>query len=285
VKVIDRDEVVLEIFDINARTKESRLQIELARLALQSNLIRKEIGQHLDEKQGRDFMGKGMPGWAPVARAFTSRRKKIVTELKDIAQARNLRRKQRSKFFNIGIVGYTNAGKTTLLNALAKESLETANQEFTTVSTTSRRVKLPTFNEYGGFIGEEVIFTDSVGFIYDISHFLIEAFLSTLEELQFSDLIAIVVDIADKQEERLFLKIETSFSVMGQIGANTIPKIFIFNKADSIEPSLRDARINTIHEKYSNIPYAVISAANRTGFDGLTALLVEQKKKIRAAKF
>ncbi|MHA1767895.1 MAG: GTPase, partial [Promethearchaeota archaeon] len=168
-KVIDRDELVLEIFEKHAQTHESKLQIELARLNLETNIIKKELGQHLEEKQGRDFKGKGRKGWEPKMRAFRGRKKKIRDELQIISKRRNLRRKARTKFFNVGLIGYTNAGKSTILNKLSKSRFETAQQEFTTVSPVSRKVVFPFFKENGDWNGQEIILTDSVGFIMDMS--------------------------------------------------------------------------------------------------------------------
>src|SRR5208337_4238284 len=115
------------------------LQIELARIGLETSRIKKEFGEMKSEHQGMDSKGKGMPGWAPITRGYTERRKHITDELDNIRKNRTLRRKERSKFFNVGIIGYTNAGKTTLLNTMAKKNLETANQVFTTTGTASRK--------------------------------------------------------------------------------------------------------------------------------------------------
>ncbi len=279
-KTIDRDELVLEIFEKHAQTHEAKLQIELARLTLQTNIIKKEMGAHLQEKQGRGEKGKGVKGWEPKMRAFRGRRSKILQELNKISQGRSLRRKTRSKFFNVGVVGYTNAGKSTLVNKLAKVSLETADQEFTTVTTTSRKVTLPKFDEYGRWLGEEMILTDSVGFISDMSRLLIDAFLSTLEELQFSDLILIVIDISDAQFDRILLKIDSSFDVIEQIGAADIPKIFIFNKIDLLSPEVVEERKNKIHELYPNIAALSISALEKQGFVNLHQALIEQKQHL-----
>ncbi|WP_371801887.1 GTPase HflX [Candidatus Lokiarchaeum ossiferum] len=280
VKTIDRDELVLEIFENHAQTHESKLQIELARLTLQTNIIKKEMGIHLQEKQGRGQQGKGMKAWEPRMRAFRGKKHKISLELNKISQGRALRRKSRNKFFNVGVVGYTNAGKSTLVNKLAKVSLETADQEFTTVTTTSRKVTFPKFDEYGRWQGQEMILTDSVGFISDMSRLLIDAFLSTLEELQFSDLVMIVIDISDEKWDRILLKIESSFAVIEQIGAADIPKIFVFNKTDLLSGESIKERVTKIHTHFPNIDSLAISAMEKQGFEDLAQLLIERKLQL-----
>ena len=243
------------------------------------------MGVHLQEKQGRGQQGKGVKGWEPKMRAFRGRRRKILLELNKISQGRSLRRKSRSKFFNVGVVGYTNAGKSTLVNKLAKVSLETADQEFTTVTTTSRKVTLPKFDEYGGWQGQEMILTDSVGFISDMSRLLIDAFLSTMEELQFSDLLLMVIDISENEFDRLLLKIDSAFAVIEQIGAADIPKIFVFNKIDLLSPAAVEERKNQIHELYPNISALSISALEKQGFADLHQVLIEQKLQLHRKKF
>lgn len=284
VRVLDRDAIVLEIFEKNARSRESILEVELAKIGLQTSRIKKEFGRMKQEHQGVAFgmgAGKGMAGWVPVQRAFTTRRKKITDELEEIRNNRNLRRKTRSKFFNIGIMGYTNAGKTTLLNSLAKQKLETNNQEFTTVSTASRKVVFPWYDEFGVFHREEMIFTDSVGFVYDISPQFIHAFLSTLEELQFSDLLTIVVDIADPKFERLKTKIETTFQVIEQIGASNIPRVIVFNKSDLLDPQELIDRVNITKTYFPDTPTTIISAKNKLGYEELIRIFLEFKSKLR----
>ena len=276
-KVIDRDELVLEIFEKHARTRESKLQIELARLTLQTNIVKKEMGTHLQEKQGRGFMGKGLAAWEPKMRAFRGKRKKIQDELNRISQGRHLRRKSRSKFFNCGIIGYTNAGKSTLLNSLAKTKLETANQEFTTVGTTSRKVTFPKFDKYGQWCGEEVIISDSVGFISDMSNLLIDAFLSTLEELQFANLLIIVLDLAEAKFSRILTKINATFAIIDKLKIGKIPALFVFNKVDLISSEIMEERTNRIHQMYPDIPHVQISALEKSGLKALAEYILSFK--------
>ena len=209
-KVLDRDDLILEIFEKHAKTKQSKLQIQRARVALEAKIVKREYGLHLQEKQGRGFMGKGLSGWEPQKRAFRRRTRKIDLELEQISHRRALQRKGRKNFYNVGILGYTNAGKSTFLNKLAHSDLETADEEFTTVMPRTRKVTFPKFDEYGNWCGENILFTDSVGFISDMSGLLFDAFLSTLEELIFSDLLVVILDIAEPDFSRIILKLETS---------------------------------------------------------------------------
>jgi len=242
VKVIDRDELVLEIFELHATTKESKLQIELARISLQAMIIKKEFGAHLEEKQSI-ARGTGKKGWEPAMRAYKERKRRVMNELAVIAQNRQIQRKKRSPFFRVGIMGYTNAGKSSLLNLLAKASVEINDQEFTTVSPTTRKMTIPKYDEFGRWYGEDILVTDSVGFISDMSPLLFDAFMSTLEELQFSHLLLIVVDLADRSIDRMLTKINTCFTVIDHFSAADIPRIFVLNKRDLLTLEEFNARI------------------------------------------
>ena len=235
------------------------------------------MGMHLQEKQGRGFMGKGVAAWEPKMRAYRGQRKKIQDELNRISQGRHLRRKSRSKFFNCGIIGYTNAGKSTLLNWLAKTQLETADQEFTTVGTTSRKVTFPKFDKFGQWCGEEVIISDSVGFISDMSNLLIDAFLSTLEELQFANLLIIVLDLAEVNFSRILTKITATFSIIDKLKILNIPALFVFNKVDLISSDIMEERTTRIHQMYPNIPYVHISALEKSGLNALAEYILSFK--------
>ena len=278
-KVIDRDELVLEIFEKHAQTHESKLQIELARLNLETNIIKKELGQHLEEKQGRDFKGKGRKGWEPKMQAYRGRKKKIRDELKVISKRRNLRRKARTKFFNVGLIGYTNAGKSTIVNQLAKSRFETAQQEFTTITPVSRKVVFPSYKENGQWDGQEIIVTDSVGFIMDMSPALINAFLSTLEELQFSDLLLLIIDISEPNFVTILEKIRTTFTIMAQINVMEIPRVLVLNKIDELSEEFLQKRVKKICEIYPEIPNVSISALEKTGFDKISEIVIDFKQQ------
>ncbi|MHA1672366.1 MAG: GTPase [Promethearchaeota archaeon] len=276
VVVKDRDDVILEIFETNARTHESKLQIELTRMALQTNIMKKEFGAHLDEKQGRGARGKGLKGWEPQMLHYRKRKKKIREDLSKIASQRNQRRKRRGKMYNVGVVGYTNAGKSTFINTLAGTNLETANHEFTTISPVSRKVVFPNFDEFGRWKGQEVILTDSVGFITDMSPMLIDAFLSTLEELQFSDLLLILVDFSNSLSD-IGLKIETTLSILHRINAFDLPKVFALNKMDLLNEADREEKFRTLRSLYPDFTWYLISGKEKASLKTLSDEIVALK--------
>ncbi len=276
VVVKDRDDVILEIFETNARTHESKLQIELTRMALQTNIMKKEFGAHMDEKQGRGAQGKGLKGWEPQMLHYRKRKKKIRDDLSRIANQRNQRRKRRGKMYNVGVVGYTNAGKSTFINTLAGTNLETANHEFTTISPVSRKVVFPNFDEFGRWKGQEVILTDSVGFITDMSPMLIDAFLSTLEELQFSDLLLILVDFSDSLAD-IGSKIETTLSILHRINAFDLPKVFALNKMDLLTEAVREEKFLTLCGLYPDFTWYLISGKEKASLKTLSDEIVALK--------
>lgn len=225
-KVIDRDLLILEIFEQNAQTRESQLQIKLARLNLEVSRKEKEISQKVKyEHQGKDFKGKGYSTVDAYRHAFKEQRKKITDELAIIRKNRAIQRKSRKGEFNVAIVGYTGSGKTTFLNTIKETQFKTKPTLFTTVTTVSKRLE---------YKGDSIVFTDTVGFVYDIPHQIIEAFLSTLEETTFSDCILILTDISEPIE-KIHQKIQTTFVILAKIGALQIPIIYVFNKIDKID--------------------------------------------------
>ena len=225
-KVVDRDLLILEIFEEKASTHESKLQIKLARLALQTSAKQRELSAKLkSERPGRDYHGTGYSAADVYDRAYRKQRKKIMEELMEIRQHRAVQRKNRHSEFNVAIVGYTNAGKTTFLNTLKKTDFETKDTAFTTVSTITRRLK---------YMGDVILFTDTVGFVYDIPHEIIEAFLSTLEEAAFADCILLLIDIKDDISE-IQGKNRTTYRVMAKIGALEVPIVYAFNKIDLLD--------------------------------------------------
>jgi len=251
-------------------------------MAMETSLIKKELGQHLNEHQGMGFMGAGMPGYAQMQKAYTNRKKKILEEIEQIRKSRTIRRKKRANFCNVGIIGYTNAGKTTFLNSMAKQALQTADQEFTTVSTASRKVVFPCFTPEGIFQPNEFIFTDSVGFVYDISSILLDAFLSTLEELQFSDILLILVDISDTPD-RIQEKLSTSLKVISRIGGDAIPRVFVFNKVDRMSDSeltVLPIELSFLNNLIDKSPYFIISAQKKQGYQALIDYLIQFKRNL-----
>jgi GTP-binding protein HflX len=279
-KVIDRDYLILEIFEANAMTREAQLQIELAKSSLATSRVKKEIGKALSEHQGMGFMGKGYAAWVPVKQHLTRRRKKVDQELTKIRSQRARRRKQRFDEFNVSVIGYTNAGKSTLVNSLSKSALSTANQEFTTVATTSRRVVIPRYDESGNWAPETLIFSDTVGFVYDISPELIDAFLSTLEELRFATLLLVVVDAQDAQQPLVLRqKLQTTRDVITYFSAQQVPTLLAFNKIDLVVELPADA-LAAAEEVFPGAPVVQLSATTKNGFTELFEHLLAVKSKM-----
>jgi len=274
-KVIDRDLLILEIFEAHAKTRESKIQIKLARLYLEASRKQKELSEKLvTERQGRDFMGKGYGAFEAYRRSFKEQKRNLVKELEVTRKQRQLRRKARRDAYNVSIVGYTNAGKTTLLNTLKSLELETKDSPFTTVSTTTRSLSVR---------DEEMTISDSVGFVFDMAQEIIEAFLSTLEEVTFSDCIILTLDISDPLS-KLFLKLQTTFQILVKIGAFQMPVLYFINKIDKLEPDeleVKRAQILGILPENSVIYFG--SALEAETIDHITQKLYEIKNSLTSA--
>jgi GTP-binding protein HflX len=275
IKVIDRDLLILEIFEFSATTNlESKLSIELARLQLEKSQTQQEMSKRfVSERQGRNFMGKGYGANITYKHAQKNKVKSILKKLEQIRKQRSVRRKHRirNQAYNISMVGYTNAGKSTLLNTLNNSSLKTSNNAFTTVTTTTRRIEDKN--------NKPLIFTDTVGFVYDIPSEIISAFFSTLEELTYSDLLLFVIDISDPVE-KFYMKIQTTFKVLLNIGAVTIPIVYVFNKIDKItsdELTTKKQFVKRILPE--NSPLLYVSALNKKSALKLIQFLVMVKNK------
>ena len=260
VKVIDRSMLILDIFAGRARTNEGKLQVELAQLKY--SLPR--LGAYL-ESSGRYGGGVGMRGPGETKLELNRRivEQNIVKkseELKKLQKHRELNRKSRreNKKPMISIVGYTNSGKSTLLNNLAKSDVYVKDELFATLDTTTRNVWL----EYG----KEVLVTDTVGFINNLPHEFVEAFASTLEESIYADLILHVVDINNSEYQN---HIDVTNSVLGKLGC-TASQVMIFNKCDKASGE----RVKEIKEKYPNAIF--ISAKTSLGIQELKDEIIVQ---------
>ncbi|HEV2455070.1 MAG TPA: GTPase HflX [Verrucomicrobiae bacterium] len=264
-KILDRTSLILDIFAQRARTREGKLQIELAQLQhLLPRLTR--FWGHLSRQAG----GIGMRGGEGESQLEADRRKvqeRIDTISRDLDLVRRRRAtqragRQRSQWPLASIVGYTNAGKSTLLNALTGADVLAKDILFATLDPTTRRLKLPT--------NQNVLLTDTVGFIRKLPHGLVEAFKATLEEVVQADLLLHVVDISHPQA---WEQIEAVNSVLNEIGAGGKSAIMVFNKIDCATTS---GLLNRLKEKY---PQAVeISAI--TG-EGVPHLLAEIGTQLR----
>jgi GTP-binding protein HflX len=228
--IYDRLRLILEIFKKRAHSEEARLQVELAKLQYEAPLLRDWIHKaRYSEKPG--FMAGGEYEVAQYYEISRKRIKKIKGKLAKIEKERDLRRKQRRGrgYYLISIVGYTNAGKSTLFNLISGESVSVENKLFTTLSTTTRKVSKSS---------KPIILTDTVGLIDNLPHYMIGSFHSTLEEMYLSDLILLVVDVSEDRQE-IHRKLKTSFDVLlPDISPSKI--ILVLNKIDKIENDLDD---------------------------------------------
>jgi len=271
-KILDRTALILDIFAQRARTREGKLQIELAQLQHLLPRLTKFWG-HLSRQAG----GIGMRGGEGESQLEVDRRKvseridKISRDLDTVRRQRATQRagRQRSQWPLASIVGYTNAGKSTLLNALTGADVLAKDILFATLDPTTRRLKLPT--------KQNVLLTDTVGFIRKLPHGLVEAFKATLEEVVQADLLLHVVDISHPQAEE---QIQAVNAVLAEIGAGEKPTLMVFNKIDRLNPDGNGAggagALNRLQERH---PHAVAISAV-TG-EGIAALLAEIGTQLR----
>jgi GTP-binding protein HflX len=262
VRVLDRTEVILDIFAQHARTHEGRLQVEAARL---HHMLPRLIGSYAYDRQvGGRRGGVGARGGAGEQQIEVERRRirKRMRDLeREIEQVRSQRHQQRTgrrraELETAAIVGYTNAGKSTLLNALTGASVQAEQRVFATLDPTTRRLGLPT--------GREVLLTDTVGFIQKLPTDLVAAFRATLEEVTEADLIIQVLDVSSST---VLDQAATVEKVLGDLGAADKPRVVVLNKVDLLGPSARRRAIGAVSSRY---PDAVaISATKRTGLKEL----------------
>jgi GTP-binding protein HflX len=265
-KVLDRTSLILDIFAQRARTREGKLQIELAQLQhLLPRLTR--FWGHLSRQKG----GIGMRGGEGETQLETDRRRvqdriaKIRDELEVVRRQRSTQRnaRQRNQWPLASIVGYTNAGKSTLLNKLTGADVLAVNKLFATLDPTTRRLRLPT--------NQNVLLTDTVGFIRKLPHGLVEAFKATLEEVVQADLLVHVVDVSHPQARE---QIESVDAVLKEIGAEGKPTLMVFNKVDLLNGSRET--LSRFIERY---PHGVVISAESG--DGVPMLLEELSSQIR----
>jgi len=229
--VNDRTLLILEIFAQRARSHEGKLQVELARLQyLSTRLVRR--WSHLERQKG-GIGNRGGPGETQIEldrRMITQAITRIKTQLITVKKQRKTQRKQRERTgtFAVSLVGYTNAGKSSLFNALVKAKTYAADQLFATLDTTTRQLYLGA-DETGRAL--QASLSDTVGFIRDLPHGLIDAFQATLQEAVDADLLLHVIDAASPDHLEQMAQVQ---KVLKEIGADEIPQILIFNKLDAI---------------------------------------------------
>ncbi len=262
-RVIDRVALILDIFALRARTHEGKLQVELAQLEyLSTRLVRGWT--HLERQRGGiGLRGPGETQLETDRRLLGIRVKRLKQDLKKFSKQRNNRRRSREKggSYNVSLVGYTNSGKSTIFNVFTNAGVHAANQLFATLDTTSRRVYLDK-NQF-------MVLSDTVGFIKDLPHSLIESFKATLTETVKSDLLVHVVDYSDENWKQHFQDV---LDVLKEVGANDIPRINLFNKIDLVDEDPRIA-----HDQYGRIECVWISAGNKQGVNLVKKAVVSHK--------
>jgi GTP-binding protein HflX len=274
VAVADRTMLILEIFGERARSHDGKLQVELARLQyLSTRLVRR--WSHLERQRG-GIGNRGGPGEAQIEldrRMIGERIKSIKKQLERVKRQRSTQRRarERNETFRVSLVGYTNAGKSTLFNALVNAQAYAADQLFATLDTTTRQLHLPG-------IARPVALSDTVGFIRDLPHTLIEAFQATLQEAADADLLLHVVDGASPELAEQIAQVER---VLAEIGAADVAQIVVFNKLDRLDDT---ARPRVLADSFAlpdgrRVARVFVSARSGEGLEALRELIAEASRR------
>lgn len=270
VRVIDRSMLILDIFALHATSGEGKLQVEMAQIKYTAPRLTGK-GLQLSRQEGGIIAMRG-PGETKLEtdrRHLHRRMVALQEQLSELEKNRSVmrRRRERSGIKQIAIVGYTNAGKSTLLNYLTEAGILAEDKLFATLDPTTRQYKLP--------CGEEILLTDTVGFIRNLPHHLVKAFKSTLDEVTYADIILVIIDASDKD---YLNQTEVTRSLLSELNAADKPILYVFNKCD--RPALDIPRIADI--PVDNALY--ISAATGQGVDSLIAklerIVTEDKQSI-----
>ena len=267
--VNDRTLLILEIFAQRARSHEGKLQVELAKLQyLSTRLVRR--WSHLERQRG-GIGTRGGPGETQIEldrRMINDAIKRTKDRLGKVKKQRATQRRQRERndTFNISLVGYTNAGKSTFFNAVVKARAYAADQLFATLDTTTRQMYLEQAQK-------TVSISDTVGFIRDLPHGLVNAFEATLQEAVDADLLLHVVDASNHAHPEQIQQVQ---KVLREIGADDVPQVLIFNKLDAMDP---DRRPQVLADSYEldgvQIPRFFVSAAKNLGLDAVREYLAQ----------
>lgn len=261
--VNDRTFLILDIFAQRARSHEGKLQVELARLQyLSTRLVRR--WSHLERQSGGIGM-RGGPGETQIEldrRMIGDAIKRTRERLERVKRQRSTQRRQRDRrgAFTVSLVGYTNAGKSSLFNALVKARAYAADQLFATLDTTTRQM-------YLGELGVSVSLSDTVGFIRDLPHTLVDAFAATLQEARDADLLLHVVDAANPDHPEQMTEVQ---QVLHEIGAAEVPQLLVFNKLDALPEERRPREVvDRVELEGHSVPRCFVSAQTGEGLDVL----------------
>ncbi|MDE3058118.1 MAG: GTPase HflX [Bacteroidota bacterium] len=256
-KIIDRSGLILDIFAARAKTNEARIQVELAQLQyLLPRLTRQWT--HLSKQYGG--IGTKGPGETQIEtdrRKIRERISHLKKKLEKISRQREIRRRRRTDCFNVSLVGYTNAGKSTLLNALSDSHVFVENRLFATLDTTTRTVLLPP--------STKILLSDTVGFIRKLPHHLVASFTSTLEEVIDADVLLHVIDTCHPQLDE---QIATVIRTLDELGASHKPLLHIFNKIDALHDRFI---MHDLQSRFS--PCVFVSAERGINLSGLKEML------------
>ena len=260
IKIIDRSALILEIFKQHAQTKEAKTQVELAQLQYMLPRLTR-AWTHLERQMGGigTRAGAGETQIEVDRRLVRTRISKLKKELIKIDNERSNQRKRRDNKFKVALVGYTNAGKSTLMNVLSGANVYTEDQLFATLDTTIRSVKLDRTHQ--------ILLSDTVGFIRKLPHHLIASFKSTLNEVIFADLILLVLDASSNQ---ILDEYETIKNVLKELGVARHPKLIVMNKIDQVS---KKNKINNLKNKFPKSIF--ISALNQLRIDQLSSKIIE----------
>ena len=267
-RVLDRVGLILAIFAKRAQSQEGRLQVELAQLSHLSGRLVRGYGHLQGQKGGIGLKGPGETQLETDRRLINQKITALKRQLKNVRQQRATRRKSRmgGRLKTFAIVGYTNAGKSSLFNRLTKAGVPAEDRLFATLDTTARRL----------FLSQEVsvILTDTVGFVRDLPHKLVSAFSATLEETALADVLLHVVDASNPESER---QMEDVNAVLEEIGAHEIPQLTVFNKIDLLPPQERKSGM--VRDAAGKAAAVNISVAEGLGLDDLRQAMIERAQE------
>ena len=264
VTVLDRSMLILDIFALHATSGEGKIQVELAQLKYTAPRL---IGKGAQLSRQGGGIGSRGPGESKLETDRRHLHEKVValeSKLRELENTRATMRSQRDRsgLTKIALVGYTNAGKSTLLNRITGANVLSEDKLFATLDPTTRKSELPS--------GEEALFTDTVGFIRKLPHHLVKAFKSTLDEVRFADILLIVCDASDPE---VFEQLKVTESVIEELGAGGKPTVYVFNKSELVS-------LDNLTSSYK--PAVAVSAKCGDGIDELLSLIEEiirQNKK------